>query len=387
MSVPLGLWLLSSEEMSNTLFNSASVGSSRSCARLLAFSVVLMLVAAGCSRSFSPAVAVVPTVIVQKAAPAAAVEEWWNGSVRTRGQASLAFPVGGRLKRVLVEVGDSVEAGAVLAELDQEAFALELDQAEAEARAASPALAEARRRREAEERLALAGAVSRSDLDAAVSAYAAAASRVQAAEAALGLARRQMRESRLVAPSAGRIAQRLAQPATWVAPGTPVLEFDAAGPVEVVLAVPAARLAGVAVGQDVRVRARLTDAAPAIVAGRITHIGQRSLAGGVHEVLVRLSDDAKAFPGEAVQASFARAGTADGVRLPLTAVLPSGEDGMGYVFVVDESSQLARRKVRYASPQGAEVRVHSGLAAGQPVVVAGAAFLRDGQSVRVQLRE
>lgn len=357
-------------------------------ARLAILATAAVLLVAGCSKPCAHTEPV-PTVLVQKAESATPVVEAWNGSIRSRHHATLAFAAAGRLTKTHVEVGDHVEAGTTLAELDPEPFSLALAQAEAQVRATGPSLDEAKRRFEAEERLSANGATSRTDLDAAASAYAAARSQQQAADAALGLARHQLRESRLVAPCAGRIAQRLVPNASVLAAGTPVLEFDSDGPAEALLVLPASRVNTLAIGQEVRLAARNATAEPIHLPGRITHIGQRSLAGGVHEVLVRLPDGAPVFPGESVVAELAIDNSAAaGVRLPLTAVQPTATPGQGNVFVVDaKTERLALRTVRYGTPHGADVIVSSGLRSGELVVVAGLPFLRDGQSARAQLRE
>ncbi|HLP08623.1 MAG TPA: efflux RND transporter periplasmic adaptor subunit [Opitutaceae bacterium] len=348
------------------------------------------LFATGCGKPAAALADAPRTVLVQHAvaASASSAAEAWNGSVRSPDRATLAFAVGGRLTKTLVEIGDRVEAGSVLAELDPEPFALELAQAEAQALAASPAFEEATRRLQAEEQLRASGATSRADFDAAASAFAAARSHKQAAEAALGLARRQQRESRLLAPCAGRIAQRLLPNATVLAAGTPVLEFDSEGPAEVVLSLPAGRVGSLVVGQRVHVSTRLGTAEPLHLEGRIAHVGQRSLGGGVHEVLVRLPADAAVFPGEAAVVELVATTETAGVTLPLTAIQPAANPGSGHVFVLDSVSQrLARRAVQYRSPHGADVLVTDGVHPGELVAVAGLPFLRDGESARAQLRE
>ncbi|HLP01374.1 MAG TPA: efflux RND transporter periplasmic adaptor subunit, partial [Opitutaceae bacterium] len=352
------------------------------------FAAVLLVT--GCSKHAAAPADAARTVLVQRAVAgsASSTAEAWNGSVRSPDRATLAFAVGGRLAKTFVEIGDRVEAGAVLAELDQEPFALELAQAEAQAQAAGPALEEATRRLEAEEQLRSSGATSRADFDAAASAFAAARSQKQAADAALGLARRQQRESRLLAPCAGRIAQRLLSNATVLAAGTPVLEFDSEGPAEVVVALPASRVGSLVVDQRVHVAAHLATAQPLQLEGRIAHIGQRSLGGSVHEVIVRLPADAAVFPGEAVVVELLAPTEPAGVTLPLTAIQPAAEVGSGHVFLFDTQAQrLTQRVVRYRTPHGAAAIVTAGVRPGDLVVVAGLPFLRDGQSARAQLRE
>lgn len=350
---------------------------------LASLSVAATLLLAGCSKPASPP-ETLPTVLVQPAAPGTPATEAWSGAVRSLHRATLAFAVAGRLAKTLVEVGDRVEAGAILAELEMEPFALELEQAEAQAQATGPALEEAKRRHEAEERLAANRATSRAELDSAASAHAAARSQQRAAQAALGLARRQERESRLIAPCNGRVAQRLATAGSVIAAGTPVLEFDSEDGAEVLLVLPGSRVSALAIGQEARVS---TGESPGVI-GRITQISQRCLAGGVHEVLVRLPENAGLFPGQAVTVELAARQPAAGVRLPLTAIRPDAEFGSGNVFVFDPATRrLALRPVHYHAPQGGDVLVSSGVSEGELVAVAGLAFLRDGQTVHAKTRE
>lgn len=352
---------------------------------VFAFSALLGF---GCGRPQVTESPVIPTVIVQDVRTAGGMTEEWSGFVRAPENSSLAFSVAGRIRRIVVEVGDAVTAGALLAELDPEPFRLQLEQAQAEAATASPALAEATRRRDSEERLWRGGASSCAEYDAAVSAYAAARGRADTAAAALALAQRDLRESSLVAPTAGRIAQRFSPAATVVAAGTPVLAFDPAGTPEVMLAIPSSRLGEFSVGSELQVRCRLAESAPAIVPGRITHISQRSLAGGVHEVLVRLPESTRVFSGEAVTARLLENHGSAGVAISTTAVQPLPASNTGVVWVLDPRTNVVRRReVQFGNFHGGEVIVQHGLGLGETIVATGWSFLRDGQQVQPRHRE
>lgn len=349
---------------------------------LAALSAAVLLGFAGCSK---PAKNPQPiqTVLVQPAHAGTTATEGWNGTVRSIHRATLAFTVAGRLSKTHFEAGERVEANAVLAELENEPFALEVAQAEAQAQASAPALEEAKRRHEAEERLAANRATSRAELDSAASAYAAALGQHRAALAALGLARRQERESRLLAPCNGRIAQRLVSAGSVVAAGTPVLEFDSEDEAEALVVVPSSRVHSLALGQEAQVSG---ERLPGVI-GRITQISRRSLSGGVHEVLIRLPENSPLFPGQPVSVELTAAQPASGVRLPITAIRPDTESGKGHVLVLNPATRRLRlRAVSYRAPEGAEVRVSSGVEVGELVVVAGTTFLWDGQEVHAQFR-
>jgi multidrug efflux pump subunit AcrA (membrane-fusion protein) len=78
--------------------------------------VALALLVSGCSAPAQGAAPVTPTA--EEAAPAALEDVIWaSGDVLPAQWAHLSFEVGGRVERVLVQEGDSVRAGQVLAEL------------------------------------------------------------------------------------------------------------------------------------------------------------------------------------------------------------------------------------------------------------------------------
>ena len=71
------------------------------------------------------------------------------------------------------------------------------------------------------------------------------------------------------------------------------------------------------------------------------------------------------------------------VSVPAQALMPGTAHGTGSVFVLDTaSSRIQRRAIKFGDtllPDG-RVPVTSGLAAGDQVVVAGTAFLAEGQA-------
>jgi hypothetical protein len=58
-------------------------------------------------------------------------------------------------------------------------------------------------------------------------------------------------------------------------------------------------------------------------------------------------------------------------------------DGYPYVFTVDEKNTAHRVRVRTGVSDGSEIEVLEGVTPGQKVVVTGAGFLGDGDTVRV----
>lgn len=352
-----------------------------------AATLALVLTLVGCSRPAVAPLTSIPTAIVTPAKPVGEIATEWSGMARTKQAALLAFSVAGRVQAVRADVGDLVAPGTVLMELDAEPFQLQLRQAEAEAAAAIPALAEAIRRRDVEQRLWAKNATSQAAYEAAESAYAAAVGRATATEANVALARRALREAKLVAPVAGRIARRLVSNATFVLADTVAIEFDPADATEIVVAVPGPQLADIRLGQPIEVRYRLTEPGANLTRGTITHIGQRRLAGGVHEVLVSLPDSSEIAAGEPVAVRLPSSRRTGEVLVPVSAVRLTG-NGLGEVLVLGpDTGVLKARLVSVGQPDGSDLLITAGLQAGERVVATGTSFLREGNKIRAITRE
>lgn len=95
---------------------------------------LLLLVLSACGSGAAPAAEALPTVVLEDQGSTNPVNV--SGSVTASGfviasqEAQLAFATAGSVGKVNAQVGDVVQAGDVLAELDNDAIQLELDQAE-----------------------------------------------------------------------------------------------------------------------------------------------------------------------------------------------------------------------------------------------------------------
>jgi macrolide-specific efflux system membrane fusion protein len=112
----------------------------------------------------------------------------------------------GVVNRLHVRVGDRVEKGQLLAELDARELAARRDQAAAALESARAGAVFASQERARARRLAAAQAVAQSDLERAESGAALADARVSEAAAALALARVQLEQARITAPITGVVA-------------------------------------------------------------------------------------------------------------------------------------------------------------------------------------
>lgn len=290
---------------------------------------------------------------------------------------ALAFKVGGVVARVTVEAGDRVEAGTLLAALEPDEIEAAVSQARAGAEKARRDLARA-------ERLYR-------DSVAPLAALEDARTAAEVAEAELERADFNRRHAEIRAPAAGVILDRRVEGGETVGAGAPVVVLGTeGGPGVVRLGLPDRDRVQVAVGD------------PAVVtfgaipgrsyAGRVSRIGAAaSRRTGTWEAEVALDQADGLLPGLVGRVEIRpAAGVGQGgevALVPVEAVLEAGGD-RGAVFVLEESpdaeSPIARRRtVRIGALHEGRIVVLGGLEGVDRVVTAGAAWLDDGQRVRV----
>lgn len=212
-----------------------------------------------------------------------------NGRIEAE-QVLVAAKFAGRVAEVLVEEGDTVEAGAVVARMDTAELDAQLAGAEAEVRRSDRAIAEAEAtiaERESERLLAVQeheraaqlqqrghGTMQELDrrlsqLNAAEAAHRAAEARLDVAEAAADAARADVARIRsllddavLTAPRRGRVEYKLVQSGEVVAAGAPVATLLDLSNVYMTVFLPARAAGRVAIGDEARI---ILDPAPEYV--------------------------------------------------------------------------------------------------------------------------
>lgn len=289
----------------------------------------------------------------------------YPGRTKSGSEVSAAFRVSGTLERVLVQRGDHVVRGQVLAELDARDYEVQLAATEAEY-----AQAEA----EAERIFALYAeqATTASNYDKARYGLQQLAEKRQ-------LHRNQLSDTRLVAPVSGVVRERLHEAGETVGAGTGVVAIAAdGGGVEVEVNVSVAdwqrmgRLTKASAHREGETEVRpLSVVSVSGVAGASQLYAVRLLAAGAPW---------GAGMAVAVDLTFTddEEGETTAVSIPSTAVLNEG--GRCYVFVVSNGKAVRREVKAIALHTDGNMEV-TGLNAGETVVVAGVHHLTDGQDV------
>jgi len=152
------------------------------------------------------------------------------GNVDVR-QVDLGFRVLGKVKELLVEEGDRVEAGQLMAKLDADPYTDRVKESTAALRAARSTLLNTERILQRRKELISDGSISQEDLDNSIASHSVQAATVDQAEAALAIASSNLSYTDMTAPSDGIVLTRIREVGTVVNPADPVFTVSLTSPV------------------------------------------------------------------------------------------------------------------------------------------------------------
>src|SRR5210317_89301 len=227
----------------------------------------------------------------------------FSGQVAAVDSSGLSFQVSGQVASVEVDIGDRVKKGQVLAVLDPEAYALEVDATEAELVKSRDNVTKTNAEYERQKRIFEQGAGAERYVEVTEYQYKAARSAVNFQIAKLDLARRNLRKTKLPSPYDGVIAWRSVQPNEEVLAGQKILEINATGEMEVELAIPETTVDRIHIDDPATITFSTLPGESA--KGRISYIGGAAVKANAFPVKVALIDpNEKVKPGMAAEATL-----------------------------------------------------------------------------------
>lgn len=312
----------------------------------------------------SPAV---PVVVATPAPLPATLQLGVTGRIEAVDELQLSFKTGGVVANVNVDIGDNVKKGQVLARLDS-------TEVDAEVKRAEEAYQKALRDRERADRLHAQGLVSQEIHDNTRMS-------VDVAEAGLQAARFNQAHATIVAPANGRVLARLVRGREMVAAGAPVLTVSGEGSGWLLRTTVADKDAvKLNTGESAWVS---VDAWPdkrfAATVNRIA--GMADPLTGAFEVELALD----ALPRNVLRSGMI--GRADinvkndlaGVLVPVSALIDIDKGAAKFYVVEDGKARLRAAKVLRLL--GENVVMSDGVAMGDSIIVAGAPYVNDQQTV------
>jgi HlyD family secretion protein len=303
-----------------------------------------------------------------------------NGNIAPWQEAVIGAEIGGhRMTEVLVNVGDVVKKGQVLARISSDTIAAELAQSKAALAEAEATLAEARANAERARQIEHTGAYSAQQIAQFLTAEQTARARVTAALARVQADELRLAQTRVLAPDEGVISARVATVGQTPQPGQELFRLIREGRLEWRAEVTAPELPRIKPGMTAVLLPQGADAQR--IQGKV-----RMVAPTVDPqtrnaiVYVDLPKSSAARAGMFARGEF-ELGKVPALTLPQQAVVM--REGFSYVYRLEPDSRVTQLKVSSGRRIGDRVEITEGLEPEARVVASGAAFLADGDIVRV----
>jgi RND family efflux transporter MFP subunit len=304
-----------------------------------------------------------------------------SGSITARRITEIGSEVPGRIVEVLVDVGDTVEAGQPLFRIDPGPYEMALAEAQAGLTLARAESENAQQEAERLRQLVEQRAASQQRYDQLRTRAAVARARVAQGKARVDRARRDLARTEVVAPYAASVVERRAHEGAMAGQG-PILVLQEAGAFEAILNVPEATPVAVRVGDPVQL---FVEGVADPIRTRIERVSKRVDPGTrTYEVRGSVADTS----GLLKAGSYARAELLCS-RLEERPVVHSSSlitrDGRSYVLIV-ENGVVRHAQVRVGVVDGDFVEVLSGAEVGD-LVVRGEATTRLADGTRLEVGE
>lgn len=306
-----------------------------------------------------------------------------TGSLRPRAQVNVAAELSARLVRLLKDEGERVRLGETIAVLDATDFRLSLDRAKAALAVAEANRAHSLAERDRADQLVKTGGITDKDRLAAQVALQVAEASLAQVRAETAIAQQAVTRTEVRAPFTGRIARRLADVGTLLAPGTPIVVLVDDEVLEFRAQVPSADYGKVRAGNAVTVTVdALPDWRTQGTIARITPMmDERSRA---FEVVVRVPGGDRLIAGLFARAVVSVREVPEAVTVPPAALVRDGaRPELAHVFLI-AGGKADRREVTIGIEQSDAVQVVRGLSAGDVVVLDPPVALASGSPVEVQ---
>jgi len=301
-----------------------------------------------------------------------------NGNVAAWQEASIGAEASGlRLTQVLVNVGDSVKKGQLLATFAGDAVQADVAQAKAALMEAQANALDAAANAERARTLQNTGALSTQQINQYLTAEKTAAARVQAAQATLNAQGVRTQNTQVRAPDNGVISARGATVGAVVGAGAELFRMIRGGRLEWRAEVTSNEIASIKPGS----KATVTAASGAQVEGTVRTIAP-TVDAATRNALVYVDLPAH---GGIKAGMFAKGefvlGAANALTLPQQALVL--RDGFTYAMRVEANNKVSQVKLETGRRVGDAVEIKQGAKPSDRFVASGASFLADGDTVKV----
>ena len=291
------------------------------------------------------------------------------GTIEESVSIPLSFLISGTVEKVLVDEGQSVSKGQLLAVLEKEFYQ----------NACQISLSKLKQAQDAYNRLE--PVFKKGSLPEVK--FVEIETGLEQAKSMASISEKNVKDCRLYAPTSGVIGKRMLEPGMSIIPGNPVFQLVKIDKVYVKIPVPENEIVTIHKGQDVRVSVSALGNLP--FEGKITEIGVLSNPLS-HTYMVKAelkNQEDQLKPGMVCQAMINNPELTNRMVVPLTAV-QSGANGEKYVYVANAITKKAeKRSVEPGMLVSNGIIIKSGLSDGDLLIVEGYQKISNQSSILI----
>lgn len=301
---------------------------------------------------------------------------------------SLSFEIAGQLKAVTLAVGQKVQLGEVLAEIDPRSLQTQVEQASAGVQQAQAQADNAEADFQRKDELLKKGVTTQAIYDQSRATLLTSRAQLDQAKRQLELADHNLDRSKLVAPFPGTVARVDVKSFAQVTAGQPILTLYSDDRFDMSFLAPSPTFQSLKVGQPVSVK--VADMPDLSLKGEIKELGSKAEQVSAFPVVVHLDNNVAGLnAGMSVEVAIEEpvTGGSSGFLLPLSVLAPEGGkelQGTATIFLYDgQSSIVKKHNITVGGVRDNRLIVTGGLGAGDIVASAGVSYLADGQKVKL----
>ena len=307
----------------------------------------------------------------------------FSGKIEAVENATLSTRNMGYVTRVNAKVGDVVEKGQLLIEINNADLQAKRAQVNAGITEATAAFKNAEKDYERYSSLFEDNSATQKEMDDITARYQMAKARLEAARQQKNEINAQFAYSNIVAPFSGVVTSKNVEVGDMANPGMPLLNLEVPGKFEVRASVPESEIASVKQGTEVNVQVKSSGE---ILKGMVSEISTSARnSGGQYVVNVALDEtDASIYSGmyASVQFPTTAVDEREVVLIPSSALVTRGD--LHGIYTPSQQNTAILRWVRLGRTVGDEVEVLSGLNAGESYISSAEGKLYNGAKLEIR---
>ncbi len=351
--------------------------------------LALIVLASSCRKQETEEEKIVrPVITIMAPVRGAERVRTFSGAAKAALETLLSFRVDGEIIELNVKQGMPIEAGNVIARLDQTDYELKVKQCEAEKAQSAANLKQTKTDYERTRQLYEAASVSKSELDSALNMWKSGMAQMDAVEKLLDMARQQVLYCTLKAPLDGAISLVPVETHQTVSSGQTIAKMTSGKEMEMELGLPAALINLLHIGDEATIS--FIDLGTKTYKATVSEVGISADDSSTYPVTLKLLDhDDNVRVGMVGSATFSFK-TLDDVQaiiIPLQAVAstPTGER---FIWIFKPGQQegygsVTKRIVKIGSLTSNGIQILEGLEPGEIVVIRGVHHLTESMQVRL----